>query len=273
MTHPKKERHNTGEHPWAPRGRPQQPPPYATTPTEVPGFNPRVPTTQLIPIWGAPAKREKGCQTFIEPDLYPEPPAETPEERKVKAQRALQEQEWALGTHAWTTTEFGLESEEDTNVPQTGWGMVSPIQCLLCATYRIPALRLCNRCFHNVAVNFIIRLTNAGGSHRYQCQMCFIDMRTRAAMYQHGSQNHIPKKYVDFRYPFKVEEIAIITSGDKDRNNKDVDPRNSPLRPGILIPKELQLTEGNTPSAWSGMFQPARPRPPKLDHPCRSLPQ
>ena len=53
---------------------------------------------------------------------------------------------------------------------------------------------------------------------------------------------------MDFRYPFKEHEIAIITSGDKDRYKKDVDPRNSPLRSGILIPYEVQPIDGNTPS-------------------------
>ena len=130
-------------------------------------------------------------------------------------QRAQREQGWALDTQTWTTTKFGLEPEEDSNVPQTGWGMDSPIQCLLCATFRIPALRFCYQCFNNVAGNHIIRVTNAGGSHRYRCHMCFIETKTRAVMYQHCSQTQIPKEYVDFRYPFKEHEIAIITSGEQ----------------------------------------------------------
>ena len=81
--------------------------------------------------------------------------------------------------------EYSLETEGDSNVPQTRWGMVSPIQCLACATYRIPALRFCYRCFNNVAVNHLIRATNAGGFHRYRCCMWFTETRTRAAMYQH----------------------------------------------------------------------------------------
>ena len=78
-------------------------------------------------------------------------------------------------------------------------------------------------------------------------------------MYQHCSQIHIPKEYMDFRYPFtfKEQEITIISSGDGDCYNKDVDPRNSPLRPGILIPRELQLTDGNTPSGLE-WYVPAR---------------
>ena len=151
--------------------------------------------------------------------------------------------------------------------------MVSPIQCLLCVTYRIPSLRFCYRCFHNVAVNFIIRATSAGGSHWYRCQMCFIKMKTKAAMYQHCSQNHIPKEYVDFRYPFKVKEIAIITSGDEDCYNKDVDPRNSSLRLGILIPETSNRQMVTPHPAWIGMPQPARPGPPQPDTPCHSLPQ
>ena len=87
--------------------------------------------------------------------------------------------------------------------------------------------------------------------------MCFIEMKNRAVIYQHCSQKHIPKDYVDLRYPFKVEEMAIITSGDEDRYDKDVDPRNLPLRPGILIPRDHQPVDGNTPSGLE-WYVPAR---------------
>ena len=126
--------------------------------------------------------------------------------------------------------------------------MVSPIQCLLCATYRIPSLRFCYRCFRNVAINFSIRATSAGGAYRYRCQMCFHQMRNRAAIYQHCAQKYIPKEYIDLRYLFQEGEIAVITSGDEDRYNKDVDPRNLLLRPGILLPREYQPVDSNTPS-------------------------
>ena len=102
--------------------------------------------------------------------------------------------------------------------------------------------------FNNVAVNHLIRTTNAGGTHQYRCHMCFVEKRTRASIYQHCSQTHIPKEYVDLRYPFNEQEIAIISSGDEDRYNKDVNPRNSPLRPGILITSKVQPIDGNTPS-------------------------
>ena len=65
-------------------------------------------------------------------------------------QRVIREQEW-------TTTEFGFQAEGPTHVPQLKRGMVSPIQCQLCATHQIPALR-----FPNVAVNYIITATNRG---------------------------------------------------------------------------------------------------------------
>ena len=78
-------------------------------------------------------------------------------------QRALRGQEWALGEQAWTTTEFGLESEVRTHVPQPGVAMVSPVQCQLCATYRVPSLRFCYRCIRKVAINFIITATSVGG--------------------------------------------------------------------------------------------------------------
>ena len=163
-------------------------------------------------------------------------------------QRALWEQEWALGEQAWTMTEFGLESEGRTQVPQPAVGMVSPTQCLLCATYRIPSLRFCYHCFRNVAINFIITATSVGGAYRYKCKMCFVEMRTRAAIYQHCAKRHIPVEYVDLHYPFHEEEIAVIASRDKDKYNADVDPRNLPLRPGILLPREYQPVDIDTPS-------------------------
>ena len=136
---------------------------------------------------------------FKEPESYPRPPPETSEERKIEMQRALRELEWALGEQAWTTTKFGLKPESRTNVPQPEIDMVSPIQCQLCATYRIPSLRFCYRCFPNVAVNFIITATSKGGAYRYKCKMCFVEMKTRAAIYQHCAKSHIPKEYVDLR--------------------------------------------------------------------------
>ena len=117
--------------------------------------------------------------------------------------------------------------------------MVSPIQCLVCTTYRIPALRFCYRCFNNVAVNHLIRATNAGGSCQYRCRMCFIETRTRASMYQHCSQTNIPKQYVDLQYPFKEHEIAIITSGDEDRYNKDVDQGIRRYAPACSFPAKV----------------------------------
>jgi hypothetical protein len=69
-------------------------------------------------------------------------------------QRAIWEQEW-------TTTELGFQAEGLTHVPQLKRGMVSPIQCQLCATHQIPALRFCYQCFPNLAVNYITA-TNRG---------------------------------------------------------------------------------------------------------------
>ena len=51
----------------------------------------------------------------------------------MEIERAIREQ-------TWTTTEFGLDLDEPTLTPQLEMGMVSPIQCQLCATHRIPAL-------------------------------------------------------------------------------------------------------------------------------------
>ena len=67
--------------------------------------------------------------------------------------------------------------------------------------------------------------------------MCFVEMRTRAAIYQHCAKRHIQKEYVDLCYPFHEEELSVIASKDEDKFNTEVDPRNLPLRPGILLPR------------------------------------
>ena len=59
--------------------------------------------------------------------------------------------------------------------------------------------------------------------------MYFVEMRNRAAIYHHCAKLHIPKEYVDLRYPFQEEEIAVIASKDEDEYNTVVDPRNLPL--------------------------------------------
>ena len=215
-----------------------------TRPTEVPTFDPRV-----HPPQAAPAPRQttapeaaSGRQTFRELESYPWPPPETAEERKIEMQRGSREQEWALGEQALTTTEFGLEPEGRTHVPQPEIGIVSPIQCQLCA------LRFCYCCFPNVAVNLIITATRKGGAYRYKCKMCFVGMKTRAAIYQHCAKSHIPKEYVDLRYPFSKEELAVIASRDEDKYNTEFNPRNLPLRPGILLPHEHLPVDIDTPS-------------------------
>ena len=66
-----------------------------------------------------------------------------------------------------------------------------------------------------------------------------------------------------FRYPFCLEELAVIASGDEDKYNKEVDPRTLPLRPGILIPREQHLVDTNAPSGLDGTpdMTPASPLP------------
>ena len=76
--------------------------------------------------------------------------------------------------------------------------------------------------------------------------MCFIEMRKRALIYQHCAKLHIPKEYVDLCYPFQEEEIAVIASRDEDKCNTDVDPRNLPLRPGIMLPRDHQSVDIDT---------------------------
>ena len=68
--------------------------------------------------------------------------------------------------------------------------------------------------------------------------MSLKEMCTRSATCRHCIQEHVPRDYVDFRYPFHLGELAIIPSGDEDKYNDEVNPRTPPLRPGILILRE-----------------------------------
>ena len=70
----------------------------------------------------------------------------------------------------------------------------------------------------------------------------------RAGIYQHCAKNHIPKEYVNLRYPFLEDELAVITSRNEDKYNSEVNPRNLPLQPGILLPREHLPVDTNTPS-------------------------
>ena len=96
--------------------------------------------------------------------------------------------------------------------------------------------------------NHIITTTPRGGTYRHKCRMCFKMMSTRSAIHQHCVKEHIPKDYIDFRYPFCLEELAVIASGDEDKYNNEVDPRTLPLQPGILIPREQHPVDSNAPS-------------------------
>ena len=54
-------------------------------------------------------------------------------------------------------------------------------------------------------------------------------MSTRSAIHQHCIKEHVPNDYVNFRYPFHLEVLAVNASGDKDKYNYEVDPRTLPL--------------------------------------------
>ena len=157
------------------------------------------------------------------------------------------EMERAMREQTWTTTEFGLELEEPTQTPQFEMCMVSTIQCQLCATHRIPVLRFCYRCFLSVAVNHIITTTNRGKRIGISAECA-----TRSAIRQHCVQEHVPRDYVDFRYPLHLGELAIITSGDEDKYKDEFDPRILPLRPGILILREQHLWTLTPHQGWNG---------------------
>ena len=127
-----------------------------------------------------------------------------------------------------------------------GHGQSYPVSAVCNLSHTVPALLLplfpeCHHQLHHQG-------DKLGRAYRYRFKMCFVEMRTRAAIYQHCAQKHIPKEYVDLRFRFQEGEIAVITSGEEDRYNKDVDPRNLPLRPGILLPREYQPVDSNIPS-------------------------
>ena len=78
--------------------------------------------------------------------------------------------------------------------------------------------------------------------------MWFNGMSTRSTIHQRCVKEQVPKNYIDFSYPFCLEELDVIASGDEDKYNNEVDPRTIPLRPGILIPREQHPVDTNAPS-------------------------
>ena len=123
--------------------------------TDNPSFNPSIPPLERTDCVSGqasaypwmPTKRESSRPRLRLPDTFPRSPRQVKEYRKRLAKRAKREQ-------TLTTTIDGLKEDEPTQTPQTtGISGVSPIQCGICATHRIPSLHLCYRCFPEIVVN------------------------------------------------------------------------------------------------------------------------
>ena len=150
----------------------------------------------------------------------------------------------------YKSTIHGLQEHVRTQTPHKGLCKVSPIQCSLCSTHRLPALHFCYRCFPWVAVNQIIETPTDGGKMDFQCKICFSRRSTSTEIRQHGFDDHIPQEHVEYKYPFSQSHLRVIASKNEDRYNNEVRPRALPLRDGICILKEPLL---NDPDGASGL--------------------
>ena len=67
---------------------------------------------------------------------------------------------------------------------------------------------------------------------------------------RHALGDHIPQAHVEYRYPFSQEQLLVIFARDEDRYNREVRPRNLPLKDGICI---LRENPGNDPDGATGL--------------------
>ena len=222
-------------------------------PTDIPSFNPSIPpprrgdcvSNNAATQSRALTERESNRPRLRLPETFPRSAKQTREDKEKALRGPGQAQ-------TWTTTVYGLADDDRTQKPQQGMCRVSPIQCSICATHRIPALLLCYRCFPEIALNQIVSTDVDEWKMNYKCKICFTRRSTCAEICLHGSRAHIPQEHVDFRYPFTQAELGVIASKDKDRYNREVRPRSLPLRDGICILRESPPSDqdGATRSNW-----------------------
>ena len=208
-----------------------EPPPVHTfRVTDIPSFNPSITppvrtdciSNHTAPQSQAPAERESSRPRLRPPETFPRSQRQMREDRRREARRARAEQ-------TWTTTVYGLEEDEPTQIPQLGICRVSRIQCGICATHRILALRFCYRCFPKIVVNQTITTSTNGDTIDFKGRICFLKRSTIVEMRQHGFSCHLPQEHVNFRYPLSPSELEVIASRDEDRYNREVRPRTLPL--------------------------------------------
>ena len=108
---------------------------------------------------------------------FPRSARQIKEDEREEAKRAAQ-------THTWTSTTHGLREDSRSRTPHKGLCRVSPIQCGLCRTYRIPVLHFCYRCFPRTAVNHIVEAAPEGGRVEYRCIVCFVRKATRTEIHK-----------------------------------------------------------------------------------------
>jgi hypothetical protein len=70
--------------------------------------------------------------------------------------------------------------------------------------------------FSYTAITHIIEAAPMGGRVEYRCIICFITRATRAEIRQHGFDDHIPQKNVDYRYTFTSAQLLVISTPDED---------------------------------------------------------
>ena len=117
-------------------------------PTDIPSFDPSIPPPgrrdcvrdHTAPQRPALAERESNRPRLRPPETFPR------SARQISEDIRSQERRTGL-LQTWTTPVYGLKEDVQTQIPQLGICKVSPIQCRICATHRIPALHFCYRCF------------------------------------------------------------------------------------------------------------------------------
>ena len=86
-----------------------------------------------------------------------------------------------------TTSIYGLKEDEPSQTPQTtGIVEVSPIQCAICATHKIPALHFCYRCFLEILVNQTFAVVTNEDTVEYKCKICSIKSDSRTEIHIHS---------------------------------------------------------------------------------------
>ena len=99
-------------------------------------------------------------------------------------------------------------------------------------------------------------MVNSEVAVEYKCRVCSTKSDLITEVRNHSFQSHLPREHVNHRYPFTSEELEVVASGDKDRYNTEVQPRNLPLRPGICILREFLPSVSDGATGLNGYAPP-----------------